>query len=41
MQAGNNSDRMNEDIVAIANNSLDYKCISTKQHKCLLPKCLN
>ena len=39
-QAGNNSDIINEEFVAIADRQLEYKCISTKKHKILLIKCL-
>ena len=31
--AGNNSDIMNQEIVAIVDKLLEYNCISTKQHK--------
>ena len=31
--AGNNSDIINEEIVAIVDKFFDYKCISEKQHK--------
>ena len=37
-QAGNNSDVINEDMVAILDKLLEYKCISKKQHKIF---CLN
>ena len=40
-QAGNNSDLINEETVAIFDELLDYKCISKKQPKTLLRKCLN
>ena len=40
-QAGINSNRFTEEIVAIAGKLLEYKNISTKQHKFLLLKCLN
>ena len=40
-QAGNNSDLIIEEIVAIADKLLEYKCISKKNHKFLLYKCLN
>ena len=40
-QAGNNSDRTIEEIVAIADNLLEYKCIYMKQHNSLLLKSLN
>ena len=38
-QAGKNSDMINEEVVAIVVNLLEYKCISKKQHKQLLIKC--
>ena len=38
-QAGNNSDIINEEIVAIVDKLLEYKCISKKQHKQVLIKC--
>ena len=38
-QAGNNSDIFNQEIVAIVDKLLEYKCISKKQHKQLLTKC--
>ena len=38
-QAGNNSDMINEEIVAIVDKLLEYKCISKKQHKQVLVKC--
>ena len=34
--AGNNSDIINEEIVAIIDNLLEYKCINKKQHKQIL-----
>ena len=37
--AGNNSNIYNDEIVAIVDNLLEYKCISKKQHKQLLMKC--
>ena len=40
-QAGINSNMIYEEIVAIPDKLLEYKCISTKQHKLLLFKCLN
>ena len=40
-QPRNLSNIVNEKIVAIVDNSLEHKCITTKQHKCLLSKCLN
>ena len=38
-QAGNNSDIINDEIVAIVDKLLEYKCISEKQHKQILIKC--
>ena len=38
-QAGNNSDKINEEIIAIFDKLLEYKCISKKQHKQILIKC--
>ena len=38
-QAGNNSDIVNQEIVAIVDKLLEYKCISKKQHKQILIKC--
>ena len=37
--AGNNSNVINEEIVAIIDKFLEYKCISKKQHKQTLIKC--
>ena len=37
--AGNNSDLINQEIVAIVDKFLEYKCISKKQPKQLLIKC--
>ena len=37
--AGNNSDIINQEIVAIVDKLLEYKCISNKQHKQSLIKC--
>ena len=37
--AGNNSDIINEEIVVIVDELLEYKCISKKQHKQILIKC--
>ena len=37
--AGNNSDTINEEIVAIVDKLLEYKCISKKPHKLILIKC--
>ena len=37
--AGNNSNLINEEIVAIVDKFLEYKCISKKQHKQILLKC--
>ena len=36
---GSNSDIINQEIVAIADKLLEYKCISKKQHKQILIKC--
>ena len=36
---GNNSDIINNEIVAIVDKLLEYKCISKKQHKQILNKC--
>ena len=36
---GNNSDLINDEIVAIVDILLEYKCISKKQHKQILTKC--
>ena len=38
-QAGNNSDIINQEIVAIVDKLLEYKCLSKKQHKQILIKC--
>ena len=38
-QAGNNSDIINDEIVAIDDKLLEYKCISKKEHKQILLKC--
>ena len=37
--AGNNLDLINQEIVAIVDNLLEYKCITKKQHKQILIKC--
>ena len=37
--AGNNSDIIIDEIVAIVDKLLEYKCISKKQHKQILIKC--
>ena len=37
--AGNNSDKINDEIVAIVDKLLEYKCITKKQHKQILIKC--
>ena len=39
IQAGNNSDLINQETVAIVNKLLEYKCITKKQHKQILIKC--
>ena len=38
-QAGNNSDIINQEIVAIVDKLLEYKCISKKKHKQFFIKC--
>ena len=38
-QAGNNSDIINQEIVAIVDKLLEYKCISKKQRNQILLKC--
>ena len=38
-QAGNNSDIINDEIIAINDKLLEYKCISKKQHNQILIKC--
>ena len=38
-QAGNNSDIIHQEIVAIVDIFIEYKCISKKQHKQILVKC--
>ena len=37
--AGNNSDKINDEIVAIVDKLLEYNCISKKQYKQILIKC--
>ena len=37
--AGNNSDLINEEIVAIVDKLLEFKCIIKKQHNQILIKC--
>ena len=37
--AGNNSDITDQEIVAIVDKLLEYKCITKKQHKQILIKC--
>ena len=37
--AGNNSDIINQEIVALVDKILEYKCISKKQHKQILLEC--
>ena len=39
IQSGNNSDLINQEIVAIVDKLLEYKCITKKQHKQILNKC--
>ena len=38
-QSGDNSDIINQEIVAMCDQLLEYKCISKKQHKQLFFKC--
>ena len=38
-QVGNNSNKINGEMVAIVHKLLEYKCISKKQHKQILIKC--
>ena len=38
-QAENNSDTINEEIIAIVDKLLEKKCTSKKQHKQILNKC--
>ena len=38
-QAGNDSNMINEEVIAIVNKLLEYKCITKKQHKQILIKC--
>ena len=38
-QAGNNSDIINEEIIAIVDKLKEYKCISKRQQKQILIKC--
>ena len=38
-QEGQNSNKINQENVAIVDKLLEYKCISTKQHKQFLIKC--
>ena len=40
-QTGNNSDKNYQEIVAIVDKLLEYKCISRKQHNILQLKCSN
>ena len=37
--AGNNSDKINDEMVVIIDKLLEYKCITKKQHKKILLKC--
>ena len=39
IQAGNNSDLINKEIVAIVDKLLEYNCITKKQHRQILIKC--
>ena len=38
-QAGNNSFVFNDEIVAVVDKLLEYKCVSEKQHKQILINC--
>ena len=38
-QAGNNSDIINDEIAAIVDKLLEYKCVSKKEQKQILIKC--
>ena len=38
-QAGNNYDKIDDEIVAIFDEIIDYNCVSKKQHKQILIKC--
>ena len=38
-QAGNNSDIINQEFIAIVDKLLEYKCVSKKQHNQILIKC--
>ena len=38
-QAGNNSDIINDEIVAIVDKFSEYKCVTKKQHEQILNKC--
>ena len=40
-QAGNNSGIMNEETFAVADKLIEYKSISTKEHKFSLVECFN
>ena len=40
-QVGNNTDKVDKEIIAIFDKFLEYKCISTKTHDFLRLKCLN
>ena len=40
-QSGNNSDKINDEIIAIVDKLLENKCIAKKQRKILQVKCLN
>ena len=39
IQAGNNSDLINKEIVVIVDKLLEYKCLTKKQHNQILKKC--
>ena len=38
-QAGNNSDRINDENIVILDTLLEYECISKNEHKQILIKC--
>ena len=38
-QAGNNFDKINDEIIVLLDKLLEYKCMSKKQHKLFIFKC--
>ena len=38
-EAGNNSNIINDEIIAVVDKIIEYKCLSKKQHKQFLNKC--